>query len=288
MEVLQARLHAVQSVFNIDFLRHDFLRRFSGERVSIASGWQTIDAVFLGSPQCRHVVIFCNPNAGVVEFMGQSSSGWVSFYRERGIGMMLYNYRGYGRSSGSPTPAALRRDAAEVAKWVLARCPESRIIVHGESMGGMLAAHLANVRELVPRIDLLVCDRTFRDLESAGAELLAHWIKPAMKWLVFWDSDNTQAFLKARCKKICMADPNDSMIADCASLKAGVAESIILDNDGNDGNELQGFKYKIWADEDDCRRLVDAIGLLVHAVQTRGAPLAQLHAITFMVQAVRM
>jgi hypothetical protein len=43
-----------------------------------------------------------------------------------------------------------------------------RIILHGESIGGMVACHLARHRP----VDALVCDRTFASLDATAARLM--------------------------------------------------------------------------------------------------------------------
>jgi pimeloyl-ACP methyl ester carboxylesterase len=43
-----------------------------------------------------------------------------------------------------------------------------RIILHGESIGGMVACHVARTHP----VDALVCDRTFATLDSTAARLL--------------------------------------------------------------------------------------------------------------------
>lgn len=49
------------------------------------------------------VVLYCNPNAGHYECFTHTpfSSDWVDFYTSLGCDMFLFNYRGYGRSTGT-------------------------------------------------------------------------------------------------------------------------------------------------------------------------------------------
>jgi fermentation-respiration switch protein FrsA (DUF1100 family) len=65
----------------------------------------------------------------------------------RGLGVLAYDYRGYGRSEGHPTEAGVYRDAE--AAYDAARgfaFPATRIISFGESLGGAVSVHLATVR----------------------------------------------------------------------------------------------------------------------------------------------
>lgn len=45
------------------------------------------------------------------------NSEWVDFYMDFGINVVLWNYRGYGASSGTPSPTNNRNDAELVFQW---------------------------------------------------------------------------------------------------------------------------------------------------------------------------
>jgi pimeloyl-ACP methyl ester carboxylesterase len=57
------------------------------------------------------LLIYCNPNAGLYESSTQApfSPDWVDFYTALGCDVLLWNYRGYGRSTGT----ALRTDGGQ-------------------------------------------------------------------------------------------------------------------------------------------------------------------------------
>jgi pimeloyl-ACP methyl ester carboxylesterase len=61
--------------------------------------------------------------------------------------LYLMNYRGYGGSSGSPTEAALHRDAAALFDVVHAR--HANVVVMGRSLGSGVAIRLASERPAV-------------------------------------------------------------------------------------------------------------------------------------------
>ncbi len=64
-----------------------------------------------------------------------------------GSSLLLLDYRGYGRSEGSPTEQGVYRDAEAGYEWLLARgyAPE-QIVLHGESLGSAVAVELASRR----------------------------------------------------------------------------------------------------------------------------------------------
>jgi len=66
---------------------------------------------------------------------------------ERGLGVLAYDYRGYGRSEGRPSEAGVYRDA--LAAYDAERAhgtPAERIICFGESLGGAVSIYLATAR----------------------------------------------------------------------------------------------------------------------------------------------
>ncbi|MBI2554682.1 MAG: alpha/beta hydrolase [Candidatus Rokubacteria bacterium] len=65
-------------------------------------------------------------------------------HQRLGIGVFIFDYRGYGQSEGSPTEAGLYRDA-RAAREALVRSlgiPSERIVYFGRSLGGAVALEL--------------------------------------------------------------------------------------------------------------------------------------------------
>lgn len=174
------------------------------------------------------LVLFCGPNAGFLENFAQMdwNTSWCGYYLSRGIDFFAFNYRGYGRSVGSPNPSLLKQDAEKVFDYVMKEFHPRDILVHGESIGGMVACHLARHRP----IHALVCDRTFGSLDAAARRILAQWAGSAVKYAAWWNTDVVTDYLSATCAKVMLQDPYDEIIAHPASLKVGVAARFVLDD----------------------------------------------------------
>ncbi|PFH34235.1 hypothetical protein BESB_073870 [Besnoitia besnoiti] len=97
-----------------------------------------------------NVLIFFNPNAGYLETAAIIGDGELGFYRRRGVSVLLFNYRGFGRSAGSSSPAATLADAAAVYRFVASWPGVKTVGVHGRSIGGLpaifVALHQAHIR----------------------------------------------------------------------------------------------------------------------------------------------
>jgi len=92
--------------------------------------------------QSRAVVLFTHGNAGNVT----NRRDIIELYRDRlNATVLVFDYRGYGRSSGAPTEAGVLDDARAARSWLAARTGvrESDIVVAGHSMGGGVAVDLA-------------------------------------------------------------------------------------------------------------------------------------------------
>lgn len=64
--------------------------------------------------------------------------------RDRGLSVLAYDYRGYGRSAGRPTEAGVYRDARAAYDGERARgVAAASILAFGESLGGAVSIHLA-------------------------------------------------------------------------------------------------------------------------------------------------
>jgi len=90
------------------------------------------------------LVVFAHGNGELVD----DWPGPLAAYRRMGLSVLLPEYRGYGRSAGRPSEAALVADALAFRDQVVDR-PEvdpRRVILHGRSLGGGVACGLARAR----------------------------------------------------------------------------------------------------------------------------------------------
>ena len=97
-------------------------------------------------PSVYGTVLYCGPNAGMYEAfsMVPESSSWLGYYTTTlGMDVVLFNYRGYGMSTGVPSPSRLKSDGVAVYDYVRQVMGATKLIIHGESVGGMVATHIA-------------------------------------------------------------------------------------------------------------------------------------------------
>ncbi len=138
----------------------------------------------------KAVVLYCHGNGG--NLAGRAST--LQFLQEKmRVSVLIFDYRGYGRSDGKATVSGAIADAAaartELAK--LASVNESDIVLMGRSLGGALAIQLA--ADASPRG--LIVESSFSSLREVAAE---HF--PKLAWLVAKNKLNSaQAITEVRC-----------------------------------------------------------------------------------------
>lgn len=99
-----------------------------------------LNAWWLPPRDGRPAVLYCHGNAGSMA----DCAFKVAAYRAAGMGVLLFDYRGYGGNAGSPTEQGLYADARAARRFVLAQgVAEDRLVIHGESLGSGVATQLA-------------------------------------------------------------------------------------------------------------------------------------------------
>lgn len=205
-------------------MRIELESRYDCEQIWVKNGDVEIDCMLVVNPEITHppTMIFCNPNAGLYEFAYYQSE-WLDLYISNGINVLLWNYRGYGRSKGSPSPSALKSDGKCIVDYLRSIKKVGILGIHGESLGGIIACDLARHCE----IDFLFVDRGFSRLNEIVQYSFGTWAKYLLKLISKWDLDASIDYLYVNCYKVISADPQDFTVNDLISMKSGVAIKLI-------------------------------------------------------------
>ena len=96
---------------------------------------------YIPAPQPRGTVLFLHGNAGNISHRLDS----VQMFHRLGYNTLIFDYRGYGNSGGTPTEQGTYRDAEAAWRYLIEQrhIPSCRIVLFGESLGGAVAAWLA-------------------------------------------------------------------------------------------------------------------------------------------------
>ena len=104
---------------------------------------ETVYAWLLEHPEPRGEVLFFHGNGG-------NLSIWQDFLMNlyhHSLTVFTLDYRGYGKSTGSPTEEGLYKDAEALLRrfWTKIHRPDLKVIYWGQSLGGSVAAFATTV-----------------------------------------------------------------------------------------------------------------------------------------------
>lgn len=125
--------------------------------------------------QARAAVLYCHGNGGNVADWAPAA---LTLSRRVGVSVLVFDYRGYGRSEGTPTEEGILADARAARTWLARRegIAEREVVLLGRSLGGAVAVDLAQ-----DGAKALVLESTFSSLPDVAA---AHWPVVPVAWLV--------------------------------------------------------------------------------------------------------
>lgn len=124
----------------------------------------------------------------IVQFHGNAqnmSSHYMTmiWVLKHGYHLMVFDYRGYGRSQGEPSQAGLYRDglaALEQAHELHQKhSPAGKFVVLGQSLGGAVLARSLADFENKKEVDVLILDSTFASYKDVSRRTLQ------MGWLTY-------------------------------------------------------------------------------------------------------
>lgn len=177
------------------------------------------------------VVLYCHGNSGNLSLYGR----WMERVREKHrLTLMVFDYRGYGKSEGEATVDGVLADAAAARTKLatLAGCPEEKILLWGRSLGGAVAIQLAAAKPPAG----LILESTFSSFRE-----VADLHQPALSWLVPRDRLNSvEAIGGVKCPLLQAHGTADRLIPLAMGEKlheaAGSSTKRLLVKEGGDHN----------------------------------------------------
>lgn len=202
------------------YQRADFFSRFLAEEVKLMSndGVQFDCALIMPEERMKDkekaAVVYCCPNGGYFEYIYYQTD-WIEFYLQLNLPIFLWNYRGYGSSSGKPTTDNLIKDGIKVVEFAKESKGFSKIILHGESLGGAVATSIASISP----VDILIADRTFSNIFDVFASYTGSLLAYIALIVGPENIDCKKNFFEFPNTKILTCDIKDEVIPVSASLK---------------------------------------------------------------------
>ncbi len=144
--------------------------------------------------------LFLHGNAGNLTHR----SGHMRAITEAGSSVLVLDYRGYGRSEGSPNEAGLYADAEAAYKHLLAEgYPPERIVLHGESLGTAVAVELAS---------RLPCAGVVLEAPFTAASEVARTVLPVLGPMVVRCFDSRERIRRVRAPLLVIHGDRDTIV----------------------------------------------------------------------------
>jgi hypothetical protein len=125
--------------------------------------------VYFHSPQSIATVLYFGGSSFRLDREGLPV---VTGLAKAGVDVMIFDYRGYGRSEGTPTAALMRSDAQVVFQFARSRARRP-LVVYGLSMGSFVAASVAETQP----VDGLVLEGAATSAEALVQNMFPWYVK---------------------------------------------------------------------------------------------------------------
>jgi len=101
-----------------------------------------INAWYLPTEEPKAWVVFSHGNAGNLSGWGYAADEMRSRF---GVSVLIYDYRGFGKSEGTPTVPGILKDGRAARDWLCKResLKPNELVYCGRSLGGAVAVDLA-------------------------------------------------------------------------------------------------------------------------------------------------
>ena len=162
-----------------------------------------LNAWYLPSPTTSKVLLLFHGNATNLG----TDLPRLQFFARLGVSLFEVDYRGYGKSEGSPDEAGLYRDANAAYQYLLeARAHKPRdILLHGQSLGGAVAIDLASRRECGG----LIVESSFTSAREMARRM---FLLPLLEYVPKSRFDSRRKIGQVRCPVLIVHGTQDQVI----------------------------------------------------------------------------
>ncbi|MDD4024077.1 MAG: alpha/beta hydrolase [Synergistales bacterium] len=185
------------------------------------------------------VLLFFHGNAGNISHRLES----IRTFHDMGLDVLIFDYRGYGKSGGKPSEEGLYRDGTAAMEFLLERgyFPDE-IIMFGRSLGGAVAARVS--METTPLA--LILESSFTSLVDM-ASMVARFFPVRQLLRSEYPTESILPYMS--CPVLVVHSPDDEVIPFSQGLKLYEAAPepkafLEIKGDHNGGFILSGETYR--------------------------------------------
>lgn len=139
---------------------------------------ETLDAWYLTQENAEATVVYFGGNGHLLV----KSRNLIHAYSTVPVNLLLFDYRGYGLSSGDPSVAGVQTDSRRAFDQarILAEESDTRLFVHGHSMGSFLSAMIADEN----RVDGYILESPVTEVRSWTRRLVPWILRPFIRFSI--------------------------------------------------------------------------------------------------------
>ncbi|HYO98983.1 MAG TPA: alpha/beta hydrolase [Pyrinomonadaceae bacterium] len=150
----------------------------------------------------EHTLLFLHGNAGNISHRYEIIEGLVKLP----VNVLVIDYRGYGKSEGSPSEQGLYADARAAWDYLtnVRGIPAARIVIYGESLGGAVAIDLAS--------KVSACGLVVQSSFTSIADMAAEVLPLAPRFLLRTKMDSLSKIAQVSCPKLFIHSEADEIV----------------------------------------------------------------------------
>ena len=202
------------------------------EEIFLAADDAQLHGWYVPHPEAEFTIWMFPGNAGNKSYMLDA----VELIYDLGISVFIYDYREFGKSTGTLTEQAMYSDA-EIAWNYLTQTrqiPPDQIILHGRSLGTAMATWIAAKTEPAG----IILESGFTSINDMAATL--YQLIPT-KLLLRWSYNNLERIPKAKSPILIIHSPDDELIPYSHALRLLEAAPDNTDFLQISGDHIEGF-----------------------------------------------
>jgi fermentation-respiration switch protein FrsA (DUF1100 family) len=163
----------------------------------------TISGWYIPAEKERGVLLFCHGNGGNISHRLDS----IKIFNSLNLSVFIFDYRGYGKSEGTPTEKGTYLDAEAAWDYLIkikGKQPE-KIVVFGRSLGGAVAGDLALRKNPAG----LIIESSFSSLPDIGKK---YYPLLPVSLLSRFKYDTISKIGRINCPKLIIHSPEDEVV----------------------------------------------------------------------------
>ncbi|XP_046839225.1 protein ABHD13-like isoform X2 [Xenia sp. Carnegie-2017] len=207
-------------------------------------------------------VVFFHGNAGNI---GHRLINSHALYKNCGCNVFLVEYRGYGRSDGSPSERGILLDAQAAIEYIRGRkdVDNTKIIVYGRSLGGAVAINLLCQSYFTDKVFAMVVENTFTSIPQMADQLIGHGLNRLPMFCFRNQFNSLKSICKVKIPSLFLSGSNDQLVPPAMMYK-------LYENSGAVMKKLETFDCGSHNDTWQCKGYFEAFSrFLIEVYEAR-------------------